>query len=216
MADEIYRHLGRVGWDVWRDEAKLGGGENWSSAITEGLRATSAVVVLITENSMTSKWVRREIRAADRAGIPILPIRVGGAPIPDELALLLNEIHHIDISAPGSDNNDSQYLQRVESDLLALTRREGGRRRDLGRTRIRIGKVLTAIGLIGVVAAFAMFFFFLYVTISNTSELGISRPVADRDQEFLRAFAAFPVFFVSAIIAAIGQGLQRSGERMQI
>ncbi len=219
-ANELSRYLTAAGWDVWMDVAKIAGAEDWSAALAEGLRSTDAVVALVTVNSMQSKWVRREILAADRADIPILPVRIGNPMIPDRLALVLNEIQRIDLN-----EMDHGSLHRIEGDLINILRRRapGNRRRRRASARMVVGTVLATLGSIGIIVAFGIFFYFGYQWILtsqeslNTIDSGSFESRSDESlQGWLRAVAAFPVFFVSAILAAIGSGLRRSAERKQV
>lgn len=222
MADSLCRYFDRAGWEVWRDADVLKGGDNWSAEIAEGLRNADAMIVLITDASMTSRWVRREIRAADRAGLPILPVRLGQPPIPDELALIINELHQVTLN-----EFETSALPAIEDDLVSLLDRS--RSPDGGRTQIMVGNVLSVIGIIGIIVAFGMFFYFGYQAIVTSSDVGFdsstsfddARAQFDQDRResdaaFLRVAAAFPVFFVSGILAAIGEGMKRSGRRKQI
>jgi energy-coupling factor transporter transmembrane protein EcfT len=86
-----------------------------------------------------------------------------------------------------------------------------------------VGTVLATLGSIGLVVAFGIFFYFGYQWILtsqeslNTIDSGSFESRSDASlQGWLRAVAAFPVFFVSAILAAIGTGLRRSAERKQV
>ncbi len=219
LANELSRYLTGAGWDVWMDVAKIAGAEDWSAALAGGLRSTDAVVALVTVNSMQSKWVRREILAADRADIPILPVRVGNPMIPDRLALVLNELQRIDLN-----ELDQGSLHRIEGDLINILQRRvprSHRRRASGR--MAVGTVLATVGSIGIVVAFGIFFYFGYQWILtsqeslNTFDSGSFESRSDQSlQGWLRAVAAFPVFFVSAILAAIGTGLRRSAERKRV
>lgn len=220
IANGLSRYLNRAGWDVWMDVASIAGAEEWSAALTRGLRSTDAVIALVTVDSMQSKWVRREILAADRADIPILPVRVGNPPIPDRLALVLNELQRIDVN-----ELDQSSLQRIEGDLINVLRSRvpDGRLRRRASAQMTVGTVLSTLGAIGIIAAFGMFFYFGYQWIlvsqesMNTTGTGSFETRSDESlQGWLRAVAAFPVFFASAILAAIGNGMRRSAERKQV
>ena len=220
LANGLSRYLVGAGWDVWMDVASIAGAEEWSAALTRGLRSTDAVIALITVDSMQSKWVQREILAADRADIPILPVRVGNPPIPDRLALVLNELQRIDVN-----EFDQSSLRQIEGDLINVLRRRtpDGRLRRRASAQMMVGKVLSTLGIIGLIVAFGMFFYFGYQWILTSQEsIGTTGPGSFESrsdeslQGWLRAVAAFPVFFVSAILAAIGSGMRRSAERKQV
>jgi TIR domain len=85
IADEI-----RVrGGAVWLDERELSAGTPLASALSAALNDIDIFVILITENSVTSPWVKYEIDqvmpVVIERSIRVLPLRFGNAPIPPTL-----------------------------------------------------------------------------------------------------------------------------------
>ena len=64
FAKALSQELTRRGLDVWSDEQKILPGDNWGASIAEALRRSKAMVVLISPDSMRSKFVRSEIQYA--------------------------------------------------------------------------------------------------------------------------------------------------------
>jgi hypothetical protein len=85
LAIGIQRDLEALQWTVWRDEISIGAGTQWSSAIDTSLRASAAVVVLVTRNSATSAWVTYEYAFATGAGRPVVAVVAGKATVPDPI-----------------------------------------------------------------------------------------------------------------------------------
>jgi len=56
--------LGDLGQDVWIDSRQLRGGEPLWSEIQKGIEDATAYAVLISTNSLQSKWVGKELRHA--------------------------------------------------------------------------------------------------------------------------------------------------------
>lgn len=210
MAAALVDHLRRARWDVWQDLHGIRGGEDWSAALTRALRSTDAVVVLVTDDSMRSEWVRREVRAADRAGIVILPVVVDGAPVPDELALILDDVQRVDVH-----ELERAQLVRIEDDLLHLVRRPGrsGRR---GRGQLVLGNVLSVVGMVLIAVAFVVFLVGGYRFVTTDSSLDFDASEDAARSAWLQAAAGFPIFVVGGIIATIGQSLRRSALRKRI
>jgi uridine kinase len=72
----------------WIDQSDIGTGEHVAAKIKESLKTASAMVVLLSERSLTSKWIQFELGAAISIGLPIVPVFVGKAPregVPDWL-----------------------------------------------------------------------------------------------------------------------------------
>jgi hypothetical protein len=61
----------------WMDHSDIAAGEAIVAKIKESLEQASVVVVLVSEKSLTSPWVKFEIGAAVGIGKPIIPILVG-------------------------------------------------------------------------------------------------------------------------------------------
>ena len=69
-AEQLANALEAQGWSVWWD-TRLKGGEIWDEVIENALGSARAVVVLWSQSSVKSRWVKREARYADNKGILI-------------------------------------------------------------------------------------------------------------------------------------------------
>lgn len=56
--------LNKAGLDVWLANQEILPGDNWGERVAEGLREADAMVVLLTENALSSSRVRSEIEFA--------------------------------------------------------------------------------------------------------------------------------------------------------
>jgi TIR domain len=61
FAKALSSELTSRGLSVWRGEAEVLQGDNWALQVGEALKKSKAMVVLVSPESMQSKWVRREI-----------------------------------------------------------------------------------------------------------------------------------------------------------
>ena len=73
--------------DVWIDEQELSIGDSIVQGVSEGLRDTDYFVLVISQNSTSSKWVQQEFNAAimselSENGAVVLPVRIDEAPLP--------------------------------------------------------------------------------------------------------------------------------------
>ncbi len=64
FAKALSAKLTERGLSVWRDEEELLPGDNWALQTGEALKRSKAMVVLVSPESMRSKWVRHEIEYA--------------------------------------------------------------------------------------------------------------------------------------------------------
>ncbi len=195
--------LRRLGWTVWIDEAEIPGGEEWSASLLRALEASWIVVLVVSHASMTSKWVRREIAAADRLGRRIIPVVIDPAPYPDDLRIRLAGVQQIDATGLHDSDRRQGQLARIDSALITAARSE--QPSQPGRTRIVVGMTIMVIGIIGLVVGMATFVVLGYQAISASDPEPTPAPLI-----------GFGIFFVSIIVAGIGSALHRSGRRKGI
>jgi tetratricopeptide (TPR) repeat protein len=80
-AQRFAQWLEREGHDVWRDDDDIGGGASFSSEIEKALKDCAAVLVLWSEHSVQSAWVRDEAGFGRDAG-KLLPFSLDGTEPP--------------------------------------------------------------------------------------------------------------------------------------
>ena len=119
-ASQDRRHALRVataledaGIGVWLDILNIPGGQSYGPEIVDGIRSSTALVVLCSAASLSSRNVRQEIQLAWRYGRPILPLRLEDVTFPDELAYWLEGAQWIDIL----DQPPATWLPRIEAAL---------------------------------------------------------------------------------------------------
>ena len=83
---DIADHLDRQFVVLW--DWDFVGGENFSSSIFRFIDRIDAFVVVLSKNSVESEWVAKEIAAARQKGLPLVPVRIDDAPIPEALSHL--------------------------------------------------------------------------------------------------------------------------------
>jgi len=98
---ELYQRLLTEGWvDPWLDDEKLLPGQDWDIEIEKAVESADAVVVCLSNNSVTKvgyiqKELRKVIDLADQkpeGTVFIIPIRLDDCPIPRKL----QSIHYMD------------------------------------------------------------------------------------------------------------------------
>jgi len=98
---------------VWTDENLEPGTQGWIDTIEEQIENCACMVVLLSPNAATSRWVRREtMRALDRDKI-IVPVLVHGEPTTCT-PLHLYDIQRLDVSIDYDSN-----IQRLVDTVLA-------------------------------------------------------------------------------------------------
>jgi hypothetical protein len=93
LANVVRNELTAMSLNVWFDSYVIQPGQHISTQIAEGMNATDYVVVLISENSNQSDWVKREISLAfdlsQKKGLSIIPFLIDKAEVPLEFRGLL-------------------------------------------------------------------------------------------------------------------------------
>ena len=77
-AHKLARRLREERLDVWIDNAEIRSGEEWWQSIVEALNAASAVVVIMTPDSLASQWVKREVMLAEQMHKRVFPVLLEG------------------------------------------------------------------------------------------------------------------------------------------
>lgn len=94
VADQIFNMLSELKFNVWLDIHRLEPGKPLSSQLESGLKDSDYYLLVISENSNASNWVKREvataIELADQNKLAVIPFVIDGAPVPFEFSGLLN------------------------------------------------------------------------------------------------------------------------------
>ena len=101
---KLYTKLTEEGFDIWLDEAKLVGGQDWQMEILKAVRSSHIVLVCLSKNAVSKVgFVQKEIKyALDVAlehpedDIFIIPLRFENCNVPERL----KQWHWIDLYKP--------------------------------------------------------------------------------------------------------------------
>ena len=100
------------GWSIWWDPA-IAPGEEFDAMIAAELDAARAVVVVWTDRSVDSRWVKGEAREAADRGV-LVPVRFDNARLPIDV----RAIHTIDLDG-WNDDSDSEAFKSLCAALEA-------------------------------------------------------------------------------------------------
>jgi formylglycine-generating enzyme required for sulfatase activity len=119
LAHHAVRSLEQSGLRCWFSDRDIEPANSYPAAITDAVKHSGAVLLLLTEASNQSPHVIREIELAFTARRPILPVRIGGATPSPDLQYFLSRSQWLDAGV----SLDEAELARVESRLRDLLRR---------------------------------------------------------------------------------------------
>jgi TolB-like protein len=112
------------GWSVWWDPV-IAPGQEFDVYIAAELQSAAAVLVVWTQKSVESRWVRGEARDAAERGI-LVPVRFGAAPLPIDFRAL----HTVDLDEGAADPASSADFEDVVRAIGTLIARRGGPQAD--------------------------------------------------------------------------------------
>jgi hypothetical protein len=115
VAGELTNH----GIAVFKAPLSIAPGESWSKAITENLRSSEWVVVLMSQRAASSKWVNQEIGAAHVGGKKLVPVVWDMEP--SELPGWLRDYQAMDLRGKNWEQVRAEVLsiaKRIKSDDL--------------------------------------------------------------------------------------------------
>lgn len=79
---DLANRLREAGCEVWQDISGLRGGQTWASGIDRAVRDSDVLIVVLSPDSSTSEWVRKETLLAMKLRKPIVPILLRETEIP--------------------------------------------------------------------------------------------------------------------------------------
>ena len=104
-ASALANKLRDAGFDVWIDD-RINYGDEWWEKIVEAIRECSAFLVIMSPDSDTSKWVKREVRLADHLSKPMFPALLEGDLINSETWTLFIGTQYVDVRGGLLPNDD--------------------------------------------------------------------------------------------------------------
>jgi formylglycine-generating enzyme required for sulfatase activity len=118
LAQHVVTSLEQSGLRCWFSDRDIEPANSYPAAITDAVKRSGAVLLLLTDASNQSPHVIREIELAFTARTPILPLRIGGARPSPDVQYFLSRSQWLDVGA----SLDEAELAKVVSRLRDLLR----------------------------------------------------------------------------------------------
>ncbi len=93
----IVRQLREEGYSVWLDEGQIEAAALWAEQIVEGIKSCRVLLFIISENSINSHNVLKEVMLASELEKAILPVYLQECRLPDRYLYQLTGIQHIEL-----------------------------------------------------------------------------------------------------------------------
>jgi adenylate cyclase len=107
------------GWSVWWDSA-ISPGQEFDRQIAAALKNSSAVLVIWTQNSVESRWVRGEARDGADRGV-LIPVRFGNVPLPIDF----RAIHTTDLDETGDPTRSPKFQEVIHALGAVISQGQG-------------------------------------------------------------------------------------------
>ena len=131
LAKRLAQDLREAGLSVWMTPDSVQPGEQWASAIERGLDESKIFLVLLTPNSVKSRWVKKEtLHALENEDVfTITPVLAKLCDV-NQLSRFLNQIQHINLERDYAQGLDTLCIRLgVQSAaMLAKARAEEAQR----------------------------------------------------------------------------------------
>jgi hypothetical protein len=112
FANRLIADLDANGHACWIDTSSIKGGDEWMITIAEGISASYAFVVIVTQKALESRWVRDEILWARNEEKQIIPLILENV-LRDKRFFLLNSYQGVTLF-------DGDYATALPKLLRAL------------------------------------------------------------------------------------------------
>jgi hypothetical protein len=116
VADAVCAKLESHKIRCWIAPRDVPAGQPYAASLVKAIRASSVIVLVLSQGSNQSTHVLREVGEAVDSGIPILPLRIEDVNPTDELHYYIKSIHWLDAMSPPLE----RHLEKLTGSVLAL------------------------------------------------------------------------------------------------
>lgn len=91
------------GLSIWIDKEEMRAGQGWAGQIVRAIKSAERFCLMCSEQSFSSDHVRREVYLADKYGKAMVPVRLDGAEMPEDIEYFLAGRQWIDLTSLSED-----------------------------------------------------------------------------------------------------------------
>jgi hypothetical protein len=96
VADQLVTHIEQAGFSCWIAPRNIEGGAEYSEVIEKAILKCKVFVLVFSENSEKSPWVKSELNIAFSENKYLIPYKIDATPLKGTMRLLLNDKHWIE------------------------------------------------------------------------------------------------------------------------
>jgi formylglycine-generating enzyme required for sulfatase activity len=109
FVERLAADLQSTGLEVWYDLSGLEGGTRWGSEIQAAIEQSQYFLVVLSPNSLESKWVQREFLYAEGRNLKVIPLQY----LPCTLPMWLLDLMVIDLQGRNYDRNFERLVKAL-------------------------------------------------------------------------------------------------------
>ena len=114
VADAVCKSLESRNIGCWVAHRDIAGGERWTASIIDALSKAKAMVLILSNRSMGSPHVHRELERAVEKNIDIIPLRIENISLTKEYEYLLSTTQWLDAFGPIRDTQYAELANRIK------------------------------------------------------------------------------------------------------
>ena len=161
VARRVRQVLEENGFSCWMAPDSIPSGSNYMKQIPQAIDSCKAMIVLVSEKSQHSVWVKNEFSQAVTKEKPVIPLVIQNCELEDEFRFSMSTMQQVHAW-----QNEEEALKKVVRDLRSMLGKDGGEIRITVRKKPDYRPVIAA--LIAVAAVIAGLVFFLNRPASRT------------------------------------------------
>jgi TIR domain/Domain of unknown function (DUF4062) len=104
-----------VGIRPWYDTSQLTGGDDWVKKIADAIEEAHVFLLVASQSTLNSRWVRREVEFADRKSKPIIPVEVGQVQWPNWFELQLGSLQRLPLENSGNQGQVDKVVSAIRA-----------------------------------------------------------------------------------------------------
>jgi len=123
VADQLVNYIENAGFSCWIAPRNIKGGSEYSEVIEKAILHSKIFLLVFSEDSATSPWVKSELNIAFSENKYLIPYKIDATPLKGTMRLLLNDKHWI---AKNEDKNKQMelLLSAIQNYFLMLEKGE--------------------------------------------------------------------------------------------
>ncbi|MEO0551085.1 MAG: TIR domain-containing protein [Pseudomonadota bacterium] len=111
----IVETVEQQGVSIWIDREEMRAGQTWAGQIVRAIKASGRFCLMCSEAAFASDHVRREVYLADKYGKAMVPVRLDGTEMPEDIEYFLIGKQWIDLTSLPEDEHAEAIREAISN-----------------------------------------------------------------------------------------------------